>query len=154
MPKQLYYGATIGYNGTTPWNGTFSGTPTLTSACWSTFPEVGFESQEVESTDSCSPGAAIERIAGLSDGKQFTMESNWPGATDAAWGFGAGSLLTLADAKATIAFQATFAQFAVTTKIKWDAVLLGWSFQGGAVGDIVKVMITARITGPIDKSNS
>lgn len=153
MPKALYYGATVGYT-TTPFNGTFSGTPTFTTICWATFPEIGFQSQEIESTDSCSPGGAIERIPGLADGKEFTIECNWPGAADAAWGFGANSLLTLSDNKATIGMQAAFAQFAATTRVRFDAILLGYSWQNGAVGDIVKVMVNARITGPINKTNS
>jgi hypothetical protein len=157
MPTStVMYGRTIQL-ASAAWDGTFTdGVKTFITICVSEYPEVSYRTQELEVTSSCSPTAAIERIAGLADGQEITFRAHYEGSSETDWGIGATTLWSKALSGATVGFKDSSAQTILNGDLvlRYDVTLLGATYMGGPVGDVQDIMVTGRITGSINGAAS
>lgn len=118
---------------------------TISPAAWAlignikSFGDLGVDKPEVDSTDLDS--TAVERIGGLADGKEITINCIGNATT-------VPLIEGLFNANATIDFRITFPS--PTTASRYFSVFpLGWTFNTIVPSGLIEVHLRGRISGPI-----
>lgn len=160
MPGAIMHGRTVEYAivpyAVAPTSaGIFGDTPdaskTFIQICTDQLPEIRQARNEVEATTTCD--SAKVYVAGMKEGQPWQVSGVFQGANAGDYGSGANTLVNLAKAQAgtVIAVRDTTTQWGAQDIVhRFNVVLLGSGFGGGALGELQKWMAEGRISGDID----